>query len=284
MEIVIDKSFLDGAPTKQVQHLCKDSTVLFSEELFFELMTTSEKSQKRCFSKLPVMINPVTLIPNVGTLLRYELENGVACTPLIERAVNEDYKFNDKLREGKYVVEGEVLQSLTEWEEQVNKDTKNFLVRCGIVHQFFPELNGVEHKDFSAAITDARKRVAEDHEFIKTIYASFLDEGAPTNAPPPESIGPNWAFFRWLQCQLLSALRMFYKYQGNIELPASKGVFTRAEHTMHDIYYTILATLSGALATDDQEIIDDFYLACPGGILVSKEANKKSSRRKKPRG
>ena len=167
------------------------------------------------------------------------------------------------------------MQSLMEWKKQVKEDTGNFLVRCSIVHQFFPELNGIEYKDFPAAIGEARKKVAEDHEFVKAIYASFLDEDAPANAPLPESIGPSWAFFRWVQCQLLSALRMFCKYQGKIKLPASNGVFIRAEHTMHDIYYTILATLSGALATGDQEIIDDFYLACPGGILITKEANKK---------
>jgi hypothetical protein len=39
---------------------------------------------------------------------------------------------------------------------------------------------------------------------------------------------------------------------------------------MHDIYYNILATLSGALATRDQEIIDDFCLACPEGVLITK--------------
>ena len=83
-------------------------------------------------------------------------------------------------------------------------------------------------------------------------------------------LGPDWAFFRWIQCQILSALRMFGKYQGKIYLPASEGIFTRAEHTMHDIYYTILATLSGSLATGDQEIIDDFRLICPKGVLITK--------------
>ena len=39
---------------------------------------------------------------------------------------------------------------------------------------------------------------------------------------------------------------------------------------MHDIYYTILATLSGYLATGDREIIDDFRLAYPKGVLITK--------------
>lgn len=270
MSIVIDKSFLDGASTDKVKQLCEENIVLFSESLFFELMTTSEHSQKRCFSKLPVGPNPVKLIPNVGTLLRYEIENQEKCTPLVRHAVVDDFQFNERLRQGTYVAEGDVLQSLTEWKNQVKADTGNFLVRCNIVHQFFPELNGIEYKNLPAAIEEARVRIAGDHELVKEIYSSFLDENAPPNAPAPELIDPDWAFFRWIQCQLISALRMFGKYQGKIELPASEGIFTRAEHTMHDIYYTILATLSGSLATGDQEIIEDFCLICPEGVLITK--------------
>lgn len=270
MDIVIDKSFLDGAPTDQVHCLCKEASVLFSEALFFELLTTSSKSQKRCFSKFPATPNPVLLIPNVGTMLRYELENGTSCTPLVQHKISENFQFNDKLRQGTYVPEGNVLQTLKEWEAQVKADTEEFLVRCSIVHQFFPELNGIEYKKLQSEIDGARKRIAEDYDLVRSIYKSFLEEDAPSNAPNPDLIGPDWVFFRWVQCQILSALRMFGKYQGKIELPASERIFTRAEHTMHDIYYTIMATLSGALATGDQEIIDDFLLACPEGVLVKK--------------
>ena len=275
MDIVIDKSFLDGAPTVQVHSLCKEARVLFSESLFFELMTTSNESQKRCFSKLPVMPNPVKLIPNVGTLLRYELENGASCTPLVQHAISENFQFHDKLRQGTYVPEKDVLQNLKEWESEVRTDTEEFLIRCSIVHQFFPELNGIEYKKLQAGIGDARKRISEDYDLVKSIYKSLVEEDAPPNMPKPELIGPEWAFFRWVQCQILSALRMFGRYQGKIELPVSDGIFKRAEHTMHDICYTILATLSGALATGDQEIVDDFLLTCPEGVLVTHEANKK---------
>ena len=270
MNIVIDKSFLDGASTNKVRRLCEENTVLFSESLFFELMTTSEKSQKRCFSKLPEGANPVKLIPNVGKLLRYEIENQCSCTPLLKHVIVNDFQFNEGLRQGTYVAQGDVLKSLTEWKDQVKSDTEDFLVRCSIVHDFFPELNGIEYKHFATAIENARVKVATDHVFVKEIYGSFLDENAPPNAPVSELLGPDWAFFRWVQCQLLSALRIFGKYQGKIDLPASNGVFTRAEHTMHDIYYTILASLSGSLATGDQEIIDDFCLVCPEGVLIKK--------------
>lgn len=210
-------------------------------------------------------------MPNVGMLLGYELEKGISCTPLEQHVIVGDFQFNSKLRHGVYVPDVGVFQTTKEWEAQVKKDTEDFLIRCGIVHQFFPELNGIEYKNLQSGIDNARKRIAEDYNFVRSIYKSFLEGRAyPSNAPSPELIGPDWAIFRWIQCQILSALRMFGKFQGRIENPVSENVFTRAEHTMHDIYYTVHATLSGALAAMDQEVMDDFQLLCPKGVLVVK--------------
>ncbi len=272
MDIVLDKSFLDGASTERIHSLCKDARVLFSEPLLFELMTTSSGSQQRCFSKFPAIPNPVELMPNIGTLLRYELENETSCIPLLQHSIDENFQFNDKLRLGTYVPKGDVLRSINEWKTQVITDTEEFLVRCSIVHQFFPELEEIEYKNLQSEIGNARKRIAEDYDLVKSIYKSLVEEDASSHALSSELIGPDWVFFRWIQCQILSALRMFGRYQGKIEPPVSEGVFTRAEHTLHDLHYTILAALSGALATEDKEIIDDFRLTCPEGVLITNPA------------
>ena len=266
MNIVLDKSFLDGASSARVMSLCADNTILFSQTLMHEVMTTNRKSQKRCFSKLPEADNPVTLIESVGPLMHFELENSVACTPLSERTISVDFSFNEQLREGVYVPQGEAKRALDDWKVQVAKDTQRFITRCETVKHLFPEI--AVNKDLHAATDDVRERIAEDHDLVRTIYKSFRDEAAPSKAPSPESLNPQWALFRWVQCQILSALRMYRKYQGKIPSAESKNVFTKAEHTMHDIYYTILGSLAGALATKDQEIIEDFLLVCPQGMLI----------------
>lgn len=173
------------------------------------------------------------------------------------------------MREGTYKAEENLAQTLLEWEEQVSDETENFLKRCSDVHAFFPELNGIEWKTFPMAINSARNKVATDHEFVKSLHRSFLKENP--RSTQPLLIHQNWAIFRWIQCQLLSALRMFGRYQGVFNLPASQGISQRAEHTMLDIDYVILAALSGALASGDKEIIDDFQLICPDGVLIAKE-------------
>ena len=86
--IVLDKSFLDGANPQQIKSLCDDHTVLMPDVLFYELITTDEASRKPCFNKFPDTNNPVELIPNIGTLLRYELSTRKPCSPLYDRREN----------------------------------------------------------------------------------------------------------------------------------------------------------------------------------------------------
>ena len=269
MEIVLDKSYLDGAPTASVQSLCKNFDVLLSDELFFELMTTEARSQIRCFSKLPERETPLTLIPNVGVLLRFERERKTACSPLTQHRFTDRYVFNTKLREGTFVCEGEVLKSLDTWRMQVETDTRDFVERCKVVHKFFPELNGIQWKDFPGAIAQARRKIASDHHFVREIYRSFLDEDNQSDAPSADALTPDWAWFRWVQCQILAALRMFQRHQGRFPENPGEDFWRRAEHSMLDVYYVILGSLAGAMATFDTEIREDFLAVHPDAVMLS---------------
>ena len=268
-EIVLDKSYLDGAPTASVRSLCEHFNVLLSEELFFELITTEARSQKQCFSKLPDRENPVNLVRNVGFLLRFERERQRGCAPLTQHRLPDRYVFNKKLREGVFVCEGEVLENLYAWRTRVDADTKDFVERCTVVHQFFPELNGIEWKDFPAAVSQARRKIATEEDFVREIYASFLDEDAPSDAPSPGVLTPDWAWFRWVQCQILAALRIFQKHQGHFPENLGSEFWCRAEHSMLDVYYVILGSLAGAIATLDTEIREDFLAVRPDAVMLS---------------
>ena len=164
----------------------------------------------------------------------------------------------------------EVEQTLASWHAEVDADTHSFLDRCQSVHEFFPELIGIEFRDFDAAVENARSRVAVDVELVRRIYGSFIGQGAPANAPAPSAIGPEWFLFRWLQSQLLAALRLFLRYQCRIPNPPSPAVLLKAEHSMHDADYVALGAHAGAIATLDGEVAEDFKLLRPSKVVFSR--------------
>jgi hypothetical protein len=269
LELVFDKSFLDGASRQLVSEACATHKALCTESLFFELMTTRPGSQVRCFAKLPDRPRSFALIPNVGTLLRFELENRTPCIPLSDRRIEGTYVFNPKLRDGTYVPEREVLDTMSTWRAQIAQDAMSFLQRCQVVYQFFPQLDGIEFRDLPAAVSAVRRVVATDEGLVRSIYESFLDENAPSDALPPAMLNPEWAWFRWVQCQLLAALRIFQRYQCRVPDPPTPNVLLRAEHSLHDLDYVLLGSLAGGIATNDTEVEEDFRLVRPDGLVLS---------------
>ncbi len=265
-EVVLDKSYLEAASPEAIGRLCDTHTALMSDVLFYELMTTRDESRQKCFSRLPDKPNPVTLIPNVGFLLRFERENRIPCVPLFQRRLDMTYVFNRKLRKGNFNFEGEVLETVQAQTQVVETGVKEFIDRCMLVHQFFPELNGIPCRDFQGAIEAARRKIASNASFVREIYASFLTEEAPSDSLDPALLDEQWAWFRWVQCHILSALRIFVKHNGQVPENAGPRFWTRAEHSMNDVDYVIHGALAGGIASDDREPLDDFLLVRPDGL------------------
>lgn len=267
--LVLDKSYLDGAPTVAVRTLCATQTVLCSETLFYELMTTNSRSQIRCFSKFPEEAGLFALLPNVGTLLRFEMDHNEACGPIENHILSGTYNFNKKLRLGTYQPPLDVQRTIDDWKIQVHRDAKSFLERCQSVHQFFPELIGIEFRDLPAAVAAAKARVSTNAEEVRRIFSSFERESLPPSAPHADEIDERWAWYRWVQCQVFAALRMFERYQCYVPTEPTAKVIERAEHSMHDLEYVLIASLAGSLASNDDEVIEDYRFARPEGRLVT---------------
>lgn len=266
VEVVLDKSYLDGAPTAEVVDVCARYTVLMPQELFFEMMTTSSKSQRRCFAKLPDRDSPVALIPPVGVLVDFERQHHEACVPLSRHRVDRlPYTFNQRLRDGAFAPNTKDSAHLTAWQGQVDTDTRAFMDTCLRVSDVFPGLQGLRNADLPAAVKAAQRTIATNPEFVRTVYGA----GAPSDAPHPDRIDARWAVFRVFQCRMLSALRMFARYQGAMPQQVGSEFWTRSEHSMLDSYYVTLGCLAGDLATLDHEIKQDFLLLSPDSATVA---------------
>lgn len=267
IEIVFDKSYLDGASTTEVRDVCSRFSALMPQELFFEMITTRPESQRRCFSKLPDQDSPVALIPPVGVLVDFERQHQEACVPLARHRVDSNrYVFNRRLREGTFVPSADDSAHLAAWQSQVDSDTRAFVATSLAVSDVFPDLSKLRHSDLPAAVEKKRRMVATDSDFVRRIYAA----GAPADAPPAARIDPRWAVFRVFQCRMLSALRMFGRHQGAMPHPVGTEFWTRAEHTMLDLYGLILGTLAGGFATLENELQQEFVLLCPDATPLAR--------------
>ena len=196
-------------------------------------------------------------------LVDFERQHHKACVPLSRHRVDgHAYAFNRRLRNGTFVPSAEDSRHLAEWQGQVETDTRAFMDTCLGVSDVFPDLKGLRGADLRAAVERKRETIATDFNFVRSIYGA----GAPSDAPHPDRIDPRWAVFRLFQCRMLSALRMFARYPGAVPDDVGSPFWTRAEHSMHDVYYLILGSLAGGLATFDDEIKNDFLLLRPDSV------------------
>ncbi|MBW2739316.1 MAG: hypothetical protein JRE64_10825 [Deltaproteobacteria bacterium] len=266
--VILDKSFLDAANKEEFTSLCNEHTVLMTDVLFHELVTTRKKSRQYCFNKFPSKTNPVELIPNIGTLLRYELETHKQCTPF-DRRIKAVFKFNDKLRDGTFEFTDKQDKFREKRDSEAKSDAKTFFELATLVPGFFSQLNKLAVKNFPDAVEEAKQQIASDTEKVREIYRSFLDYDAPPNPVDAELINVNWAYFRWIQVRIFYSLNLLLKYHGQLPENPSQKFWRRIEHDLLDSEYVILGALTGALASNEKPMITNFKSLCSCGETFS---------------
>ena len=261
VQFVIDKSYLQGAPTETVQRLCEEHTVLFTETLFYELLTTDKSKRNACFAKLSVKDTPVTLIPRPGPLLRYENEHRRAASPLIDHRVADTFRFNQEFASGTFQHPPNERTALAEWEQEVEREVETIHEVATGISAWCPSLRTVSDQERPTACEDLKHQACANPDVVRNVYRSLALESFACAS----LLDPSWVLFRWIQSRLLFALDYIARYGFAVrdEVPS------RIEHDIHDIQYVLFGCLCGALATDDHDIMRNFRLACPKGTLLS---------------
>lgn len=269
MNVILDKSYLDGETSEKVFSLCERHTVMMPDVLFYELLTTDDVSRVRCFSKIPRRENPLVLIPNVGQYLRFEMERKTPCYPIHMLQEDIQYKFNDSLREKGFVLSPELQLLRQKHEAEVKEDTKRFVSRSFEVLGFFKETEGLDNTAVVDQVESLIDRVATDHRLVQRLYDIVIpagDQYFPYRVAP-ERLGKKWAIYRWVQTQIIYGLMFFKKYKGGVPATPSDKFWRGAEHDMIDAHYVLLGSLVGAIATRDHTIRDIFKKICPKGFV-----------------
>lgn len=228
--IVLDKSFLQGKKSTDMAKLCEQADVLMTETHFYELITTDSESRQKCFKNIPNRHNPFKIV-QLANMLNFEVEQKCPYGELSNYIIDVPYTFNPMMRDGSYKFTGEVEKDRKQWQESVKERTKVFIRHCQTIDQYFPELNGIPTKDLPKAIDKARRKVAQNHNFVSKICSSIF---IFSNGTEQIKFDANWALFRLIQCEMLWALRFVGKGQDSFPK------YTKMEHSMLDVDYVVM--------------------------------------------
>ena len=268
MNVVLDKSYLQGSSKNEIHQMCSQHQLIMPEVLFLEILTTKTENMVKCFKKFPEIENPVALVPNVGSLIRYETEKNRPCSPIETQFLKIRYVFNERLAKNQFNFTEKQKESLKEWEASSNEGTEGFIEKVIVTDGWFPGLSGYIPGQSPNPITDAMDMVASDLDFVRKIYGQLRDEIYETYKalwPVPQRIDKKWILFRYLQVHLLAALEYIRKYGKESHSKISK----RLENEYLDIDYCIIGTLSDGLATRDTTMAKFYNLLCPEKALIS---------------
>jgi len=270
MYLVLDKSFLQGSSKEEIHQLCLNHSLIMPEVLFLEILTTKEEDISKNFKKFPPIENPVHLVPNVGSLIRYEISNNQPCTPLENQFLKIHYVFNPDLTKEQFNFTKKQRKALEEWEDHTLKATQDFAEKSVIIDYWFPELRRYVPGGPSQIIENAMLKVASNKDLVITIYGQLRDEIYKTQNvlwPEPSKIDQNWILFRYLQVHLLASIEYVRKYGNRTPDTVSK----RFINERLDVDYCIIGSLADGLATGDKIMAKFYNLLCPEKILIFKE-------------
>jgi hypothetical protein len=263
--IVLDKSFLRSANSKQVRSLCDTHNVIMPEELFFEILHSDEETKTIAFAKFPRRDSPVGLLP-LSVLLKYEREHRRPSSPIWRHAVT-NFKFSERLAAGTFEMRPEHLEGVLHWESDLSLDAEHFAERAKLIVKIFPSLEGFRPGQDRTRLDVTLRTIASNMEGIRGFYEGVV----PKDFPPASIVGRSWALFRYFQVHLTADVEFFAKYGVNVNTPST----AKLENERADLNYLILAVLAGGLASNDKALKERFQALRPDGILVEVDQSAK---------
>ncbi|HEX6901263.1 MAG TPA: hypothetical protein VF789_16180 [Thermoanaerobaculia bacterium] len=259
-EIVLDKSYLQGASAGSIHSLCATFRVIMPGALFFELLTGDPVERARCFAKFPQVMNPVEIVEHVGRLLRFEASKKKPAPPLYERRHRMLFNFNTKLTDSTFVPTPEQQKGIGSWEKEVEREVDSFRERVALSHRWFPSIESASNRDRPGVIKEIQALVARDPKLVRKLYSSIRTKFFPRSA----QLDSRWAFFRWMQVHVIGALDHVSRYGVGSDLTGARNL----ENEVVDLQYRIMGVLAGAIATRDKKCQEVFQMLRPDGLLV----------------
>lgn len=240
--IVLDKSYLQGCMSQDLQEILKDNRLIVCAETFHEVISSPDDEMRGCMKKLLAFTDFVDLLDHNDTLLKYEIENMKPCLPLSAHFLpgglnpNWNYKISE--------AQNEIIANFHDhWEVRGTKEFDE--VVCSII----ANCGQVKPED-----------VGRDKNVVLTAYSQLR---VSEHLPSPNILDENWAIYRRLQVELIAAFEYMCSFQnGQFYIKEN-----RKAHNQLDFRIFVAAALAGGVATRDKLIKRYFEIICPDGVL-----------------
>lgn len=264
--IVLDKSYLQRATRAHVHELGASHRLLMSEALLYELLSKSA-DYRRCFSKLPMVDNPVDIVWHVGGYLKREIEGHRRSPRPSEAKRDIDFRFNSRLLDEDYVLPPGAADELERQRLDLVSDIGTFKERALGMPSFFADAFIGSDGARQAARTNAEALIASAGSLLD-FYEQLRAPKGIRRYPPRKLIDDSWAIYRWLQVQFLFALDLYARYGERLREPMSESTHEKVEHDVLDAQYLLVGVLEGAFATEERKLQRWFSLLRPDGLLL----------------
>jgi hypothetical protein len=228
----LDKSFLDGVNSAQLQYYAQKGWIFGAPEvLIYEHFRKRDQRRIANLFKLHSIEDSVVRLPGIGEMFRREAKTlKPACTTMRAKGV-ELCELKVKLRA---IID--VWQSLRE----------------------MPELKNASAKEAPEIIKELSLKIRNDRDDMRGFYANHRH----ADFPPPELLDKDWAFFRWIQVQLLAGLDFISRHGVD-----AKPNQERMLHELLDLDYLISALLVGGLACRETRFVERFRFLRSDGVI-----------------
>lgn len=255
-EILIDKSWVQGASASTLASVAAEHGLLMPEALFYELLTTRRDQQILCFSRLSRVHSSIRLLCGIPDLLRYESGSGEPATPLSNRCIANSISFHPTAGTTGYSFSEEQIRLIeAERAEREGTGLQELKRMSSVVSGWFPALKGLPADSPRERIQPFLQMVASDIDMIRDIFGAIRAPGMPE----PAVLDQRWAFFRYMQVRLVGALEYIRRYGDQNE----SAVGRRIPNFFLDHDYLIPALLADGLASCDAEMLEFYELLAP---------------------